>query len=83
MKFRHKWKKAGKITRPFGYDLNKISYNYTMEVTNRFKELHMVGRVPEELWTEVHNIVEEAVAKTTPKKRNARRQRSCLRRLYK
>ena len=44
-----------------------------MEVTNRFKELHMVGRVPEELWTEVHNIVEEAVAKTTPKKKKCKK----------
>ena len=60
-------KKVGKTTRPFRYDLNQIPYNYTVEVTNRFKGLDLVDRVPEELWTEVRNIVQEAVTKTTPK----------------
>ena len=49
-------KKVGKTTRPFRYDLNQIPYDYTMEVTNRFKDLDLIGRVPEELWTEVHDI---------------------------
>ena len=61
-------KKIGKITRPFRYDLNRICYDYTVEVTNRFKELDLIDRVPEKLWTEVHNIVQEAVIKTIPKK---------------
>jgi len=69
---------------PFRYDLNQISYDYTLKVTNRFKGLDVVDRMPEGLWTKVHNIVQEAVTKTIPKKkRNARRQSVCLRRLYK
>ena len=76
-------KKVGKITRPFRYDLNQILYDYTVKVTNRFKGLDLVDRVPEELWTEVSNIVQEAVTKTILKKRNARRQSDCLRKLYK
>ena len=56
-KFRLKLKKVGKTTRPFRYDLNQISYNYTVGVTNRFKGLDLIDRVPEELWTQVHNIV--------------------------
>jgi len=67
-KFRLKLKKVGKTTRPFGYDLNQIPYNYIVEVTNRFKGLDLTDRVPEELWTEVHDIVQEAVIKTIPKK---------------
>ena len=55
-KFKLKLKKVGKTTRPFRYDLNQIPYDYTMEVTNRFKRLHLIDRVPEELWTEVHDI---------------------------
>ena len=55
-KFRLKLKKVGKTTRPFRYDLNQIPFNYTVEVTNRFKELDLIDRVPEELWTEVHDI---------------------------
>ena len=62
-------KKVGKTTRPFRYDLNQISYDYTVEVTNRFKGLDMIGRVPEELWTEVHDTVRETVIKTIPKKK--------------
>ena len=56
-KFRLKLKKVGKTTRPFRYDLNQIPYDYTVELTNRFKELDLIDRVPEELWTEVHNTV--------------------------
>ena len=78
-KFRLKLKKVGKNTRAFRYYLNQIPYDYTMEVTNRFKGLDMIDRVPEELWMEVHEIVNEAVAKTIPKKRNEKRQNSCLR----
>ena len=59
-----KLKKAGKTTRPFGYDLNKIPYDYTVEGMNRFKGLDLIDRVPEELWMEVHEIVQEAVIKT-------------------
>ena len=55
-KFRLKLKKVGKTTRPFRYDLNQISYGYTVEVRNRFKGLDLIDRVPEELWTEVHCI---------------------------
>ena len=56
-KFRLKLKKVGKTTRTFRYDLNQIPYGYTVEVTNRFKGLDLTDRVPEELWTKVHNIV--------------------------
>ena len=76
-------KNIGKTTRPFRYDLNQIPYDYTVEVTNRFKELDLKDRVPEELWTEFHNIIQEAVIKTTPRKGNATRQNGCLRRPYK
>ena len=62
-KFRLKLKKVGKTTRPFRYDLNQIPYNYTVEVTNRFKRLDLIDRVPDELWTEVCDIVQEAVTK--------------------
>ena len=61
-------KKTGKSTRSFRYDLNQIPYNYIVEVTNRFKGLDLIDRVPEELWTEVHDIVQEAVTETIPKK---------------
>ena len=64
-----KLKRVGKTTRPFRYDLNQIPYNYTIEVTNRFKVLDLLDRVPEELWTEVCDIVLEAVIKTIPKKK--------------
>ena len=76
-------KKVGKTTRPFRYDLNQIPYDYTVEVRNRFKGLDLIDRVPEELWMEVHNIVQEALTKITPRKGNARRQSGCLRRPYK
>ena len=65
-------KKVGKNTRPFRYDLNQIPYDYTVEVTNRFKGLGLVDRVPKELLAEVHDSVQEAVTKTIPKKSNAR-----------
>ena len=61
-------KKVGKTTRPFKYDLNQISCDFIVEVTNRFKGLDLIDRMPEELWTEVHDIVQEAVIKTIPKK---------------
>ena len=66
-------KKVGKITRPFKYDLNQSPYDYTVEVMNRFKGLDLVDRVPEELWTEVGNLVQEAVTKTIPKKKKCRK----------
>ena len=62
-------KKVGKTTGPFRYDLNQIPYNYTVEVRNRFKGLHVIDRVPEELWTEVRDIVQEAGIKTLPSKK--------------
>ena len=55
------------------YDLNQIPYDYTEEVTNRFKGLYLIDRVPEELWTEVHNVVQEAVIKTIPKKEKCKK----------
>ena len=61
VKFRLKLKKVGKTTRPFRYDLNQIPYNYIVKVTNSFKGLDLIDRVPEELWMEVHDIVQEAV----------------------
>ena len=73
VKFRVKQKKAGKTTRPFRYDLNKIPQDYTVEVTNRFKGLDLVDRVPEKLWTEVCNIVQEAVTRTIPKKKKCKK----------
>ena len=66
------------------YDLNKIPYNYTVEVRNRFKGLDLIDRVPEELWTEVHDTVQQEVIKIIPRKRNAKgKQNGCPRRPYK
>ena len=65
-KFRLKLKKAGKTARPFRYDLNQIPYDYTVEVRNRFKGLDLIDRVPDELWNEVHDIVQETRIKTIP-----------------
>ena len=65
-------KKVGKTTRPFRDDLNQIPYNYTVEVTNRFKGLDLIDRVPEKLWMEVHDIVQEAMTKTIPKKKKGK-----------
>ena len=74
-------KKVEKTTRPFRYDLNQIPYDYTLEVRNRFKRLDLI-RVPDELWMEVLDIVQETGIKTIPKK-NAKKQNGCLRRPYK
>ena len=68
-KFRLQLKKVGKTTRPFRYDLNQIPYDYTVEVTNRLKAFDLIDRVPEELWREVHDIVQKAVIKTIPEKK--------------
>ena len=72
-KFRFKLKKVGKTTRSFRYDLNQIPSDSTVEVRNRFKGLDLVDRVPEELWTEVRDIVQEAVIKTIPKKKKCKK----------
>ena len=72
-KCRVKLKKIGKTTRPFRYDLNQIPYDYTVEVRNRFKGLDLIDRVPEELWMEVCNIVQEAVINTIPKKKKCKK----------
>ena len=72
-KFRLKLKKVGEITRPYRYDLNQIPYDYTVEVTNRFKGLDLIDRVPDELWTEVLDNVHKAVIKTIPKKEKCKK----------
>ena len=66
-------KKVGKTTRSFRYDLNQIPYDYTVEVTNRFKGLGLIDRVPEELWTEVRDIVQKAGIKNIPKKKKCKK----------
>ena len=68
-KFRMKLKKVEKTTRPFRYDLNQIPYDYTVEVRNRFKGLDLIERVPDELWMEVHDIVQEIEIKTIPQEK--------------
>ena len=68
-KFRLKLKKVGKTTRPFRYNLSQIPYDYTVEVRNKFKGLDLINRVPEELWMEICDIVQESVIKTIPKKK--------------
>ena len=73
----------GKTTRPFRYDLNQIPYDYTVEVRNRFKGLDLIDRVPDELWMEVHDIVQETGIKTIPYKNKCKKQNGCLRRPYK
>ena len=70
VKFRFKLKTVGKTTRPFRYDLNQIPYNYTVEVRNRFNGLALIDRVPEELWMEVRDIVQETGIKTIPMEKN-------------
>ena len=65
--------KVGKTTRIFRYDLNQIPYDYTVEVRNRFKGIDLIDRVPEELWMEVHDILQEAVIKTIPKKKKGKK----------
>ena len=70
-------KKVGRTTRPFRYDLNEIPHDYTVEVTNGFKELDLIDRVPEELWMEVRDILQETGIKTMPKKRKCKKAK-CL-----
>ena len=82
-KFRLKLKKVGKTTRPFRYDLNQIPYECTVEMTNRLKGSDLINKVPEELWTELRDIVQEAVIKTIPKKKKCKKQNGCLRKPYK
>ena len=74
-------KKVEKTTRPFRYDLNQIPYDYTVEVRTRFKGLDLIDRVPEELWVEVHDIVQEAGIKTIPRtQKKCKKANGCLRR---
>ena len=72
-KFRLKLKKVEKTTRPFRYDLNQIPYNYTVEVRNRFKGLDLIDRVPDDLWMEVRDIVQETRIRTFPKKKKCKK----------
>ena len=72
-KFRLKLKKVGKTTRPFRYDLNQIPYDYTVEVRNRFKGLDLIDRVPDELWMEVRDIVQETGIKTIPMEKKCKK----------
>ena len=76
-------KKIGKTARPFRYDLNQIPYDYTVEVRNRFKGIDLLDRVPDELWNEVRDIVQETGFKIIPMERNAKKQNGCLRSPYK
>ena len=83
-KFRLKWKKVGKTTRPFRYDLNQIPKDCTVEVMNRFKGLDLIDRVSEELWTKVHNIFQKAMVQDHPQEKEMQKmQNGCLRKLYK
>ena len=72
-KFRLKLKKVGKTTRPFRYDLNQIPYDYTVKMRNRFKGLDLIDRVPDELWMEIRDIVQETGIKTIPKKKKCKK----------
>ena len=74
---------VAQIMNSFMYDLSQIPNDYTVKVRNRFKGLDLIGRVPDELWTEVRDMVQETGIKTIPRKRNAKKQNSCLRRPYK
>ena len=79
-KTRLKLKKVGETSKPFRYDLNQIPHDYTVEVRNRFKGLDVIDRVPDELWTEVCDTVQETQgSRPSPRKRNAKRQNGCLR----
>ena len=82
-KFRLNLKKVEKTTRPFRYDLNQIPYDYSVEVRNRFKGLDLIDRVPDELWIEGRDIIQETGIKTIPKKKKCKKQNGCLRRPYK
>ena len=77
-----KLKKVGKTTRPYRYDLNQFPYDYTVEVRNRFKGRDLIDRAPDELWTEVHDIVQETGIKTIPLEKKCK-QNGCLRSPYK
>ena len=77
-KFRLKLKKVGKSNRPFRYDLDQIPYDYTVEVTNRFKGLDLIDRVPDELWMEVWTLYRRQKSRPFPWKRNAKKQNGCL-----
>ena len=72
-KFRLKLKKVGKTIRPLRYDLNQIPYHYSVEVRNRFKGLDLIDRVPDELWMEVHDIVQETGIKTMPMEKKCKK----------
>ena len=76
-------KKVGKTTRPFRYVLNQIPNDYTVEVRNRFKGLDLIDKMPDELWMEVCDIVQETGIKTIPTEKECKRQNGCLRRPYK
>ena len=76
-------KKVGKTARPLRYDLNQIPYDYTVEVRNRFKRLDLIDRLPDELWTEVCDIVQETRIRPSPWKRKAKKQNGCFGRPYK
>ena len=78
-----KLNKVGKTTRAFRYELNQIPYDYTVEVRNRFKGLDLIDRVPDELWTEIRDIVQETGSKTIPKKKKSKKPNRCLRKPYK
>ena len=82
-KFRLKLKKVGKSTRILKYDLNQIPYDYTVVVRKRFKGLDLIDRVPDELWTEICDTVQETGIKIIPKKKKCKKQNGCLRRPYK
>ena len=71
-------KKVGKTTRPFRYDLKQIPYDYTEQVTNIFKGLDLIDRVPDELWMEVHDIAQDAAIRTIPKKKKCKKGKMVL-----
>ena len=76
-------KKVGKTTGPFRYDLNQILYDYTVEARNTIKGLDLIDRVPDKLWNEVHDIVQETGIKTIPMEKKCRKGKGCVRRSYK
>ena len=82
-KFRLKLKKVGKTATPFRYDLNQISYDYTVEVRNRFKGLDLINRVPDELWNEIRDFVQVTGNKIIPMEKKCKKQNGCLGRPYK
>ena len=77
-KFTLKLKKVGKITRPFSYDLNQIPYDYTVKVKNRLKGLDLIDRVPDELWAEVHDTVQETGIKTIPVEKKCKKSKMAV-----